>query len=836
MQDQLSLFETSARSSSIDLTTPAPVTCSVPVSVRDDFYVAYAHALSDSGAPQVFAVQPTYENSVALTKAMYDVIHEVAPSEAKLAIMSSAGKDSSACIHYYVESVIARIESGKRYVPAVVIMGSTGHEFASVAARQKTEMEALNRFCWPPGSGRRVDITAEIVGPRARDTVLVELIGNGLALPAKAKNDAVVQASISNWCVDRVKRVPLEAGAERASQLAPLVIQVLGTRFGESPNRDASIRVHSAGLPDGLTRMGDGENARMVGFMPIVHWEDTRFIRNFVVNDITSYRPIDGNLELDQIYRDASNGESTATECAVQRTADGGFGGGCSGLASATRLGCTLCTKASNKALGNLAEKFPKRYGMTYRLQQEINRHQELVHARPVAIKAAGFTGETMFPKGFTFRTRYQWLVMVFAAEIESGERQLTDDQLMWIERRWRRHGVLSVVPSDARADAEKWLAVGATGLPPCFFDEFVDFAGEFTESLGEGMPIGAFAAAIDPDQDDLNLAHLMGLGLTGSPVFPQVLAYLFTDRSRPDHIFTMVTDEPAVIGTRTNTGLLNGMVGATLRCIGVRPPTSWETKMADGRHLFYHLSRKDAQAHLSALAADVAPIDSTITEWKIADFLPGRTKKVSDDIMRDFRRSIAVTLAETFAVENGTGCGLDFEPLTDSYFRTSSIADLAGKVAFADLKRIFAFVSDFISVSETLSDTTTSTCRALLTKIERETNGDWSLLSQENDAGKAMRADIRLSLKKAVYGTAAPHKMDGEFLSTPALALYQSYVDNLLVATKEYRAGRLNTALLTRVAFIIRSGHICQEHAEEYTFDLLRWLRISNESLQRAA
>ena len=324
---------------------------------QGDFYVDYERALSASGVLSALQLAgpkgsaPDMAAAESLALAMYDVIHDIAPDHARFAIMSSGGKDSSACVHYYVESVLARVAAGKRFVPGVIIMGYTRHEFSAVAERQRNELAALNKWGAPYG------ISAEIVQPRAKDTTLVELIGNGMALPAKAKNDKVVQASISNWCVDRVKRYILDAAVERAASLAPLVIQVLGTRFGESPTRDTSVLEHSAGLPEGLTRMADGGNTRFVGFMPILRFSN-KLIRDFVHDRFPSYRS-DGNLELEQIYREASpphsKGGEESTECAIERTADGGFGGGCSGLASSTRLGCFVCLKSTNKALFYLA-------------------------------------------------------------------------------------------------------------------------------------------------------------------------------------------------------------------------------------------------------------------------------------------------------------------------------------------------------------------------------------------------------------------------------------------------------------------------------------------------
>jgi hypothetical protein len=39
---------------------------------------------------------------------------------------------------------------------------------------------------------------------------------------------------------------------------------------------------------------------------------------------------------------------------------------------------------------------------------------------------AGGLTCDTCFPKGFTFTERYKILVMLIAAEIGAGEKQLT--------------------------------------------------------------------------------------------------------------------------------------------------------------------------------------------------------------------------------------------------------------------------------------------------------------------------------------------------------------------------------------------------------------------------
>lgn len=781
-------------------------------STAGEFVEAYARALG-TAAVDVFAVDASPRNAELLTLAMYNAVHDSAPENARMVLMFSGGKDSSAAAHYYVESVEARVAAGLRFVPATILAASVGHEFTDVEIRQRKEIAALNKW------GGRYGINAEIVYPQTKDTVLVELIGNGFALPPKATNDKVVSASISNWCVDRVKRKLLDSATKRAVGLAPVVIQVFGSRYDESTSRDFRMRKYSSGLPAGLTRValseGNSAESQVYGLYAIGHFTD-HMIRDFVHNAITSYRGIEGNLELEKIYRDASgNDTDEATECSIQRTADGGFAGGCSSLATGTRLGCMICLKATNLALKNLAAKDPQRYSLTYRVQEEINEHQRLVHARPKAILASGFDPKNMFPKGFTFITRYRWLVMILAAEIVSGERQLSDEQLAWIERRWKRHGVFTVNTRDARRDAELWVKLGATGEPPVFFRQFGDHSCEFTESLGEGMPLGAYGAYVDDEQGNLNLAHLMGFGITGGPVFPQVMAYLFDDVATPGDRFIMVTDTPSVIGTNTNTGLLNGAVGATLRCRGVRNATSWETRMADGRHLFYRYSKADVVGAKMDVFERLLAEGVRANGWTLSDFLLSNTAAYAEARKARDNAILCGFLSTALESFNVAGCGIDNDAITDAYFRGESISHLAGEISSDDLKESFNLISDLVSMSEMLQDATSVAHQELIDDLTAEIHGNWLLLSQESEEGSAMRSSIRSRLRDAIFKNGV------------SLQLFEEYVAALKDLAYLYVAGRMNTALATRIAFIVRTAVVYQPDAIEYLEELQRQLKL---------
>ena len=780
------------------------------------FVAAYAKSLAASGAKERFDGNPSTENAVALTMAMYEAVHDAAPEGAKVALMYSGGKDSSTALYYFTESILARVAASKRYVTGSAICSSTQHEFAAIDIRQKNEIEALNKW------GVDYGFTAEIVTPHAKHTVMCELLGAGLALPPRANNDKIAISSISNWCVSRVKKSLLDLAVERAAEIAPLVIQVLGSRSDESTARGASMNKYSEGMPFGLTRMAardaDEVDPRFIGLNAIGHFTITH-VRDFVHNAMPAYRPM-GNLELEQIYRDMAGDKPgvEATECSIQRAADGSFAGGCSNLLTGVRSGCQICLKSVNNALKNLAEKDQKRYGLTYRLQQRINRHQDLVHARPLAVKATGLTPNQVFPKGFTFTERYIMLVILMAAEIESGERQLTDEQLAWIERRWQRHGIFTVTPADARSDAYQWLTDGCVGDPVPFFVAYGELAGDFTKSMGSGMSLAAFAAHCDDEQADLNLAHMLGMGITGESAFPKILSYVFADRSNPDRLIVAVTDEPAVIGTRTQTGLINGMSGAMLKCIGVRSPSEFERQMADCRHLFYEVLRSQAPRYMEQVERNAQ--DAVFgTRWELSNFLQkgGPTKQQ----MASFFIGHAATWLDSLGEANGASCGIDFDPITEQYHRHEAISDLRGKLTRADIKKVFAVVGEQVEISETLRDMTESAHTSLLDYLRATLNGDWAKLSGDNDSGKSLRKAIRVRLKEDMFG------------SKENLDNYREYLASLKELTKLYRDGVLNTSLAVKVAFIIRTSWYCEKDAEEDLMELLTLLRIKDATVE---
>ena len=105
---------------------------------------------------------------------------------------------------------------------------------------------------------------------------------------------------------------------------------------------------------------------------------------------------------------------------------------------------------------------------------------------------------------------------------------------------------------------------------------------------------------------------------------------------------------------------------------------------------------------------------------------------------------------------------------------------------------------------------------QSLLADLVVIVRGDWARLNGDSEAGKSLRRDIRLRLKRAMFG-------DPELLES-----YRDYIDGLREMTGLYRAGFLNTPLAVRVAYIVRTSFYCTQDAEEYTSELQRLLGIN--------
>jgi 3'-phosphoadenosine 5'-phosphosulfate sulfotransferase (PAPS reductase)/FAD synthetase len=524
----------------------------------------------------------TMESAEELTLAIFDAIHDTAHinKQAGILLNSSTGKDSTLMVAMYVKNAYFRRKAGKPIIPAIVGISDTGSEFPDMAMRMQDESKALQKFAESSG----LPLSVRLVAPPPKNKLLVELIGAGLALP-QLKNGPSASGFVgASWCMDRVKAKPLGQILKDAKDEYDFFFQCVGVRSGESAKRSRTVARHGADLPFGLTYL-DGDNENRMGVTPIVHWTD-ELLRQWMTE---AYTPWDllSNDNLRHIYALGSKPNERAGECVLTITKEGAVSNICSDLGGA-RFGCWMCILSKNKSLHNAAAQ-DERYVPLRDFHTYLFSHHTRGDARRILRDSAGLRDLTMFPKGFTLLERITMLMRLLRAEIESGYTLLEPEDLTAIQYKWEKHGLLTYTPEDARRDTKAWMENNPEEDPQPFFAAFGDLR-ETSLHLSEGTPFGAFHHLLHGGRS-LELSHLISAAGWGTPIFPTLTAYVFEDKLDYNRTLVMVSDSLSALGGRTNTGLMNGLVGARWTLKGHRAPTDWELELSDGRVVFYEIS-----------------------------------------------------------------------------------------------------------------------------------------------------------------------------------------------------------------------------------------------------
>jgi DNA sulfur modification protein DndC len=519
-----------------------------------------------------------------LTLAIFDAIHDTAHinKQAGILLNSSTGKDSTLMVAMYVKNAYQRRKLGKPIIPAIIGISDTGSEFPDMAMRMQDEAKSLQRFA----DESKLPLSVRLVAPPAKSKLLVELVGAGLALP-QLKNGPSASGFVgASWCMDRVKAQPLNQILKDAKEEFDFFFQCVGVRSSESAKRAQTIKRHRDDLPFGLTHLDGGSEGRM-GVTPIVHWTDN-LLRQWMTE---AYTPWDllSNDNLRHIYSLGSKPNERAGECVLTITKEGAVSNICSDLGGA-RFGCWMCVLSKNKSLHNAAAQ-DDRYAPLRDFHTYLFSHHTRGDDRRILRDSVGLADLTMFPKGFTLLERIQMLMRLFRAEKESGYTLLEPDDLTAIQHKWEKHGLVSYTPEDARKDTEAWLKDNPQDDPQPFFASFSDLR-DTSLHLSEGTPFGAFHHLMHGGRS-LELSHLISAAGWGTPIFPTLTAYIFEDKMDTNRTLVMVSDTLSALGGRTNTGLMNGLVGARWTLKGHRTPTDWEHKLSDGRVVFFELTHK---------------------------------------------------------------------------------------------------------------------------------------------------------------------------------------------------------------------------------------------------
>jgi len=534
------------------------------------------------------------EISFAIIEAVFDSAVNLA--DCGILVNSSTGKDSTLMTALVVEVMQNRVASGRAVVPVMIGISDTRSEFPEVAQRMRDEKAAITEFA----VANNLPVTVELVGPKAEKSLLVEIVGNGLALP-QLKNSSAAMVGAS-WCMDRVKKTPLGQVVEIARSRFTHIIQMIGTRKGESVKRSITMTKYMDGMPFGLTKLSDNSGT-ITGCVPVVHWTD-RDLKDWMTTDLIPYDFMSAD-NLRAIYSKGSKTEELAGECSITVTKDGGVTSVCSDL-SGTRFGCWMCLLSTNKSLQNTSRK-DERYVWLRKFHNYLFRHHKGGDERRKLRDKLGFTAATLFPKGFLIRERAFMLMLLFRAEIESGFTLLDPEQLNAIQAAWNRQGFADLNVDNIRKAAALWKKTGKPDLGWSSDDD--DFAIELTETIAGGV-IGQQAV----ENDRANLLNMVAAFGASNPFYPRLTAWVFADPEDHARQTVMIADSVNVLGGKTN-----GLIMGNWVCVGRREPLKWEADVASGRSgpgkdkkevvgrrafagrsFFYMLNREDFQARIA--------------------------------------------------------------------------------------------------------------------------------------------------------------------------------------------------------------------------------------------
>lgn len=518
----------------------------------------------------------------AISLAVLDAVVEAASGNPDCGILvnSSTGKDSTLMTSLLVEVMESRVKAGLPLVSVMIGISDTRSEFPEVATRMRDERDAINAY-----AGRMaMPIEAVLVGPAAEKSLLVEIVGNGMALPQlKSSSASMLGAS---WCMDRVKKTPLNQVLDIAKERFPIVVQMIGTRQGESARRSVTVRKYSEGMPFGLTRLADNVGT-VVGCVPVVHWTDLD-VKTWMTTDIVPYDFFSAD-NLRAIYSKGSKTEDLAGECSVTVTKEGAVTSVCSDL-TGTRFGCWMCLLSTNKSLNNTSRR-DDRYVWLRKFHRYLFLHHKRGDVRRKMRNKLGFTPATLFPKSFLLNERAFMLMLLFRAEQESGFVLLDAEQLQAIQAAWNRQGYVSLQVEDVRTAASSWRKTGKPILPWAN-----DTEDDFSIELAESICGGVIGQQMTENGSRANLLNMVAAFGAANPLAPKLMAWVFADPSDPNRQTVMVADSVNVLGGKTN-----GLIMGNWEAVGTRQPLRWELEMADGRSYFYCLNQEDYRRRVDA-------------------------------------------------------------------------------------------------------------------------------------------------------------------------------------------------------------------------------------------
>lgn len=740
-------------------------------------YDGYAKSVLQ--AEEAFEAGPSPRTAIALSRAIIHGIFSYLSAGVGVCINCSWGKDSTAVLSLVVDVMYERKQAGLPICGVVIAIAHTGNEFVDMERRIEDQNAKVK--AWAAAHG--LDITVIVARPEPKDTLLSLLAGAGYALPKYGQGN---HANTSNWCVDRLKVQPIAKAIAMMRERFPRFVQFLGVRSSESSKRGATISRFSEGLPIGLSRLstekGDCADLTRMAVQPIAHWShDT--LRVYLREEMALWDPYSFE-SLKVIYRKGANEEDLegVGECSIVRTVEGGVSTVCSDLSGA-RFGCLFCVRSRNQSLRNIVKRDPASrwlqavHGYIY---HGIRQHQ----ARLKDLTAHGFTNDTMFCKGYTFRWRYTLLMFVFRAEMETGATLLQAEEIAAIQAHWERSGVLTVTPEMARKDAAAWKATAK--LRRSYEADAANFE-SLSFSLPAGIPSGVYAWKRNPEvfgpRAKLAIPNLIAFAGHEGGYYPQMRAYVFKDHSSRGGYVTVLTDAPSDLGKKLNTNGLSGFEGFALEMQGSRDLTAWERRLTRGRIMVY---RHDVQQIRERVQA-----------------LQGKSGAATQPA-RNLQQML-------FANEAIGSCEFDkvyADHLDSAFF----LRKMEGKLDHSMFDALYLFVFELVLLSEDLTEAHAQFHR----NFRREIGSRLEQLRSDDKGGDFSMRDI---VQKAVSES---FDLDASY------ARFLAYTRGIKTLNEWIERGEACVELVARMAYITRTSFVDEEYAGNMMRTLKSQLKVA--------
>jgi len=766
-QAELLLGHLTSRSK--DTTSEFPNTPALPQWFDIPVYVALSEtARANSQSP------------MELSLALLDATDAATPPETGWVVNSSTGKDSTVLTALVCHWLLRRRDQGTPLREVMIAISDTRSEFPEMASRMRAEREAINEWA----TRENLPLTCVVVQPPVKNRLLVEVIGNGKPLPKISNGKSQSGLSAASWCMDRVKATPLDFVVQQSAGRFPSFVQMLGVRSAESAKRAITIDAHAGGLPFGVTTL-DGRKANRIGLTPIVHWTGLQI--TFWFKTEAAPWNLKSNRNLREIYAKGSGDADAPTECSLTITKEGEVSNSCSDL-SGTRMGCWMCMLSVNKSLKNTADKDP-RYAWLAKFHSYLYGHHRKNEIRRNLRAQDGFKVENLFPKSYTFHERYVMLMMLFRAELESGFTLLEPEELEAIRELWKKIGVWNVDPEEARADALAWKTSGKIRLSYLIEEGPAHRLGKI---FGEGIPAGAFWQPHGEFVQGLEKVHLAALAGSGygSSLTPTLSSYVLADLRDSDRLIVMVTDTPSVIGTRTNTCLLSGLIGAAWTCVGIRAPTEWEKNLALGRSFFYVTSISEDAARARHWETEKPLLhDCATPEYDL------REQQKIDTVERVYQNRNALIGWD------------DIDPLTQVYHYHAGVRKLAGQVTAQSIEETFRLCQRLAWTSDILNEEFGRRLKPLRQAVRHNLD----FVEGESPTIKKVQQRLRKIAAECLH-------------TTDLLSLFLDYTQDCRRLATKIKAGHASPDLIERLAYMGRMEPIDPEDVAE-NFAVIRKL-----------